>query len=393
MSGIPRITKLVSGIPAMVPFVGPEAQERARGRPFRARIGANESAFGPSPRAIEAMRMAAAEQWKYADPESHDLRAGVAAFHGIAPENVVIGEGIDGLLGLAVKIAAEPGATVVTSDGAYPTFKFHVAANGSRLVKVPYRDDREDLDALLAAAKANDAHVLYVSNPDNPMGSWWPAADIERLIARLPDGCLLLLDEAYGDTAPAGTLPAIDVTNSQVLRLRTFSKAYGLAGARIGYAVGEASLVAEFEKVRNHYGINRAGQIGALAALEDQAYLKIAVAAIARARERIAQIARDNGLTPLPSATNFVTIDCSPARLASCRWHVSDMTGNRSATLSDGRFAKCVLEGLLARDVFARKPGIAPLDRCIRISCGTDADLDVLAAELPLALAEACAAS
>lgn len=371
MSRKPRISRLVASIPAMVPFVGPEAQERARGRPFRARIGANESAFGPSPRAIEAMRQAAGEQWKYADPESHDLRAAVAAFHGVTTSNVVIGEGVDGLLGLAVKIAAEPGGTIVTSDGAYPTFNFHVAANGSRLVKVPYRDDREDLDALLASAEANGAHVLYVSNPDNPMGSWWPAADIERLIAKLPDGCLLLLDEAYGDTAPAGTLPQIDVTNPQVLRLRTFSKAYGLAGARIGYALGEASLIAEFEKVRNHYGINRVGQIGALAALEDQEYLKIAVAAIARAREGIAKIARDNGLTPLPSATNFVTIDCG----------------------GDGGFAKRVLDGLLARDVFARKPAIPPLDRCIRISCGTDADLDVLATELPRALAEARAAS
>lgn len=363
----PRISSLVSGIPATVPFVGPEAQERARGRLFRARLGANESAFGPSPRAIEAMRMAAGEQWKYADPESHDLRAAIATLHGVAPCNVVIGEGIDGLLGLAVKIAAAPGAVVVTSDGAYPTFNFHVAANGSRLVKVPYREDREDLDALIAAATTNDAHILYVSNPDNPMGSWWNAGAILQAVAALPDGCLMLLDEAYGDTAPPGTLPPIDITNPQVLRLRTLSKAYGLAGARIGYALGETGLIQLFEKVRNHYGINRVGQIGALAALEDQDYLAIAVEAIARARERIATIGRDNGLTPLPSATNFVTIDCG----------------------RDAVFAKRVLDGLLTRDVFARKPGVPPLDRCVRISCGTDADLDVLAAELPRTLAAA----
>lgn len=360
----PRISKLVADIPVTVPFVGPEAQERERGRAFRARIGANESAFGPSPRAIEAMRQAAGEQWKYSDPESHELRAAIAALHGIGIENVVIGEGIDGLLGLAVKIAAAREAAVVTSDGAYPTFNFHVAANGSRLIKVPYAGDREDLDALIAAAKANDAHIVYVCNPDNPMGSWWSAADIMRAVAQVPDGCLMLLDEAYGDTAPAGTMPPIDVSNTRVVRFRTFSKAYGLAGARIGYAIGDASLIAQFEKVRNHYGINRAGQIGALTALRDQEYLAIAVTAIKRARERIGQIARENGLEPLPSATNFVTIDCR----------------------RDGAFAKRVLDGLLERDVFARKPGVPPLDRCIRISCGTDADLDMLAAALPRAL-------
>ena len=363
----PPLTRIVRELPKLVPFVGPEAQERARGRPFAARLGANESLFGPSPAAVRAMAEAAAENWKYSDPESHDLREALARHHGVAADNVVVGEGIDGLLGLAVKIAAEPGAAVVTSDGAYPTFNFHVLAQGAALVKVPYRDDREDLDALLAAVRKRDAAVLYVSNPDNPMGSWWPALEIARLIDALPDGVLLLLDEAYCDTAPADAIPPIDVANPQVLRLRTFSKAYGLAGARIGYAVGERDLIAVFDKVRNHYGINRVGQIGALTALADQTYLSEAVGKIGRARERIADIARRNGLSPLPSAANFVTLDCG----------------------ADGAFARAVLDGLLARDVFVRKPVVAPLDRCIRISCGRDEDLALLEQALPEALAAA----
>lgn len=363
----PIITSVVEALPHMVPFVGPEHMERERGRPFRARLGANESAFGPSPNAIAAMQEAAGEAWKYGDPESHDLRAAIAAFHGVVPANVVIGEGIDGLLGLAVKIAADPGTLVVTSDGAYPTFNFHVAGQGARLVKVPYRDDREDLDAVLEAAVRGRARILYVSNPNNPMGSWHGAGALDRLIGALPDGLLLLLDEAYCDTAPAGTVPEIDVANPQVLRLRTFSKAYGLAGARIGYAVGEASLIGLFDKVRNHYGINRTGQIGALAALRDQAHLEMVVSRIARARGRIGAIAGGNGLVALSSATNFVSIDCG----------------------RDGAFAGRVLDGLLQRDVFARKPAVPPLDRCIRISCGLDHELDVFAAALPLALAAA----
>jgi histidinol-phosphate aminotransferase len=363
----PPLTRIARELPKLVPFVGPEAQERASGRPFKARLGANESVFGPSPDAVRAMADAVAENWKYSDPESHDLREAVALHHGVAADHVVIGEGIDGLLGLAVKIAAEPGAVVVTSDGAYPTFNFHVAAQGAKLVKVPFCGDREDLDALLDAARREDAAVLYVSNPNNPMGSWWPADDIRRLIDALPGGVLLLLDEAYCDTAPAGTVPPVDVSNCQVLRLRTFSKAYGLAGARIGYALGDRDLIAMFDKVRNHYGINRVGQIGALAALRDQPYLSVAVAKIDRARERIGLIARSNGLVPLVSAANFVTIDCG----------------------FDGAFAQCVLDGLLERAVFARKPGVAPLDRCIRISCGSDEDLEIFAEALPQAVAAA----
>jgi histidinol-phosphate aminotransferase len=187
------------------------------------------------------------------------------------------------------------------------------------------------------------------------------------LIAELPLETLLILDEAYSDTAPEGTLPPIDVTNPQVIRYRTFSKAYGLAGARIGYALGDPEIVAAFDKVRNHYGINRVGQLGALAALHDQAYLAEVVGKIARARDRIGAIARSCGLEPLPSATNFVAIDCG----------------------GDGAFAKRVLDGVLDRGVFIRKPAVAPLDRCIRVSCGTDADLDLFAQALAPALADA----
>ena len=366
---MPRIpfTPVIEALPKLVPFVGPEAIERASGRRFKARLGANESVFGPSPKAVAVMREAAGENWKYADPENYVLRDRLAAHLGLSADNVVVGEGIDGLLGLTCMMFLSPGETVVTSDGAYPTFNFHVLAHGGRLVKVPMNCDREDLSALLARARAEKARILYVSNPNNPIGSWWPAGDIARLIAGLPPETLLILDEAYSDTAPPGTLPPIDAANAQVIRYRTFSKAYGLAGARIGYAIATPDTIAAFDKVRNHYGINRVGQLGALAALEDQAYLADVVTKIARARGRIADIARHNGLAPLPSATNFVAIDCG----------------------GDGSFAKRVLDGVLARGVFIRKPGVAPLDRCIRVSCGSDADLDLFAEALTPALAEA----
>lgn len=362
-----QITSLIASLPASVPFVGPETQERARGRLFRARIGANENVFGPSPKAIAAMRAAAGDVWKYGDPENHDLRHALADHVGVRPENIVIGEGIDGLLGLTVRLVVTNGTPVVTSAGAYPTFNFHVDGFGGVLTRVPYLDDREDWRGLVAAARATDAALVYIANPDNPMGSWWPASDIAAMIAELPDNTILCLDEAYGEFAPDGSLPPIDVTHPRVLRFRTFSKAWGMAGARIGYAIGEAGLIRQFEKIRNHFGVNAVAQAGALASLGDPSHLAHVRAQVERARGQIVGIARALQLKPLPSATNFVTVDLG----------------------RDGAYARKVLTELIARDVFVRMPGIAPLDRCIRIGCGLDAELEILAEALPQALAAA----
>jgi histidinol-phosphate aminotransferase len=359
-----RLTSIVERLPSTVPFVGPEAQERARGRVFCARIGANESVFGPSAHAVQAMREAAIEAWKYCDPENDDLKQALARHHGVAAENIVVGEGIDGLFGYAVRLFVEPGVTVATSLGAYPTFNFHVNGYGGRLVTAPYRDDREDPDALIDLARRETARLIFFANPDNPMGSWWDAEAVKQLVDRVPEGTVLCLDEAYGEFAPPGTMPPLDAGDPRVLRFRTFSKAYGMAGARIGYAIGEAGLIKCFDRIRNHFGVNRIAQAGALAALADQTHVADVVRRVAIARERIAATARENGLQPLPSAANFVAIDCG----------------------RDGAFARRVLAELIARDIFIRMPGVAPLDRCIRVSAGTEADLDAFATALPAAL-------
>ncbi|MGN6551825.1 MAG: pyridoxal phosphate-dependent aminotransferase [Pararhizobium sp.] len=367
MAGFQRFTPLVESLPATVPFVGPETQERARGGLFRARLGANESGFGPAPSVVSAIADAAAESWKYCDPENFDLKTALARHLGLGFDNLVIGEGIDGLLGLIVRMAAAEGATVVTSRGAYPTFNYHVAGFGARLVAVPYRDDREDIEALAAVAVRDKAAIVYLSNPDNPMGSWWPAAAVADFARSLPETTLVVLDEAYSETAPADALPPIDalIDRPNVIRLRTFSKANGLAGLRVGYAFGEATTIRAFDKVRNHFGVTRISQVAAAAALADPDHLRRVVAMVAAARDRIGRVARANGFTPLPSATNFVTVDCG----------------------KDGVHARAVLSGLIERGVFVRMPGVAPLDRCIRISAGPDAELDILEETLPEVLA------
>jgi histidinol-phosphate aminotransferase len=180
----------------------------------------------------------------------------------------------------------------------------------------------------------------------------------------------VVLDEAYFEFAPAGTTPAIDVSRRNVIRYRTFSKAYGMAGARIAYAFGHPDTIIGFDKIRNHFSVNRIAQAGALASLSDDAHLADVRRRVAQARETIVEIARAQGLEPLPSATNFVTIDCK----------------------LDGAFAKRVMENLIARDVFVRMPGPVPLNRCIRVSAGAPADLAVFADALPGALAVARAA-
>lgn len=359
-----QLTPLAQSLPASVPFVGPEAQERQQGHPFEARLGANESTFGPSPKAIAAMQKAASEVWMYGDPESHDLRQALAKHHEINPENIMVGEGIDTLLGVLVRLYVTTGDAVVTSAGAYPTFNYHVAGFGGTLHTVPYNDDREDPDALIAKAQEVDAKLIYIANPDNPMGTWQNATHIQQMIDALPPGCMLVLDEAYIELAPHHTAPPMDMTADNVIRLRTFSKAHGMAGARVGYAVSTAEVINGFNKVRNHFGMSRISQAGALAALEDNAWLHNIRREVSVAREAIARIADSNGLSTLPSATNFVAIDCG----------------------QDGAFATRVLQGLIAAGIFVRMPFVAPQNRCIRVSCGTSAQIEAFAKALPEAL-------
>jgi histidinol-phosphate aminotransferase len=199
------------------------------------------------------------------------------------------------------------------------------------------------------------------------MGTWHDGATLLRALDDLPEGCLLVLDEAYIECAPEGTALPVDADDPRVIRMRTFSKAQGLAGARVGYALGAPALIDAFHKIRNHFGMGRISQAGALAALEDRAWLADVQARIAASRDRIAAIASANGLSALPSATNFVAVDCG----------------------RDGAFAKAVLDGLIAQGVFVRMPFAAPQNRCIRVSCGTDADMDAFETALPRALEKA----
>ncbi len=361
----PRFTGLINSLPASVPFVSPDTQERLRGKPFVARLGANENGFGPSPKAITAMAAAAPGAWMYGDELSFELRTALASKVGVTVDNIIVGEGIDGLLGNLVRLIVEPGVNVVTSAGAYPTFNYHVNSFGGTLHSVPYKDDFEDLDGLAAMARKTNAALVYLANPDNPMASCHSGQAIRAFVDQLPEDCLLCLDEAYIEFAPQGTSPDIDINDPRLIRFRTFSKAYGLAGVRVGYGIASPELIGAFNKIRNHFGVNRLGQVAALAGLEDQDWLEQTLIKVAAAKKRIAEIATENRMTALPSATNFVAIDAG----------------------RDADYARAIVKACDDQNVFIRMPFAAPQDRCLRVSVGPPQEIELFGNALAKALA------
>jgi len=353
----------LAALPALTPFVAPEALARRTGVAALLRLGANESAFGVAPAVLAAMRASLASIAWYGDPESADLRAALALRHGTTPDCLTVGAGIDDLLGLVVR-AYGAGRPVVATAGTYPTFFYHLAGFGATPVTTPYAEDGAvPLDRLAQLARSADARLVYLANPDNPSGTFAARAEVERFAAALPAGALLILDEAYADFVESAELPRFD-GDPRVVRMRTFSKAYGLAGARIAYAVANPAVVRTLDKIRLHFGVNRSAQAGALAALGERAFVRDVVAEVARGRAAYARLAAGLGLSTLASRTNFVCFDL----------------GTRAR-------AEATVEALLLRGVFVRKPGAPPIDRCIRVTVGTPAERERFAEELAGALA------
>lgn len=345
---MPEFSSIVGNLPFLVPFLAPEALERMLGRPMELRLGANESSFELSAKARAAMEDALGHVGWYGDPEGYDLREALAAHHRVTRENIALGAGLDDLLALSARVFLNPGDRAVNSLGGYPTFNYGVQGTGGLLEFVPYKEDKVDLERIAVVAAEVGAKVVFVANPDNPSGSWHSAEEMKQFLEMLPHECVLLLDEAYSDFAPQKAILPVDVSNERIIRFRTFSKAHGMAGARIGYSIASASITQAFDKIRMHFGVNRIAQIGALASLQDPGHLRSIVEEVARGRAEYASLASRLGLKALPSATNFVAID-----------------------MGSYERAKNTMDTLLKRGVFIRMPGAAPLNRCIRVSVGT----------------------
>jgi histidinol-phosphate aminotransferase len=360
-----RATRVLEGLPANTPFIGPERLMRENGQAALVRLGANESAFGPSPRAVAAMSAELERLSWYGDPDSYALREALAARHCCSVESITVGSGIDDLMGLVVRAFVEIGSTAVASMGTYPTFAYHVAGYGGLLQTVRYTNEGQpDLDALARLASQIRPSVVYLANPDNPSGAFIDEVRVARFYESLPSETLLLLDEAYSDFVSEDRLlePRFE---DRLVRVRTFSKAYGLAGARIGYALTTPLNCERFERIRLQYGVNRNAQVGALAALEDREHLTWVLEETARALRDYDRLARDIGTTTIPSHANFICIDMGTAARATR-----------------------VMQDLLKKGVWIRKPGVAPLDRYIRVSAGTAPMRDAFARALRESVAE-----
>jgi histidinol-phosphate aminotransferase len=341
-------TSLVQKLPATIPFIGPETFERKTGRIFKARVGANESAFGISPKARLAMRDAVDGLGWYNDPENYDLRSALAQLYNLPIGHICVGAGIDDLLGLVVRAFLEPGQMTVASLGSYLTYHYHVAGFDAGSHVVSYRDDRNDLAALVEAVRESGSHLVYLANPDNPTGTWHTATELQDFLDALPDTCICILDEAYFEFAPDDSILPMVPHDPRVIRMRTFSKAHGMAGARIGYAIAHPEIVTAFDKVRLHFNVNRVAQIGALASLGDELFIQSVVQAVTDGRAEYDALGCELGLPTVPSATNFVSFDCE--------------TADR---------AQKILDGLIEHRVFVRKPGVLPIDRLIRVTVGS----------------------
>ncbi len=345
-------TSVVAALPSLVPFVAPEALEKQLGLKFRLRLGANESTFGPSPHAVTAMAQAASHVQNYGDPQNIELRDAIAHFHGMPAEQIAVGVGIDGLLVQFCQAYLDPSRVVVTSLGGYATFDYAAVGTGAQVLRVPYRDDKPDLEGIVKAAVDSRASVVYVANPDNPSGWRSDSSEISKFAAQLPPDCLLLLDEAYAEFGE----PETPLAGDRVVRFRTFSKAYGMAGLRLGYAICGGDQAAIIDRIRPHFEVSSIAQSAGIAALSDQEHVRSVVRAAQDGIESIRKIALSHGYRTLPSRTNFVLIDVSTADSASA-----------------------LLNRFLANAVFVRKPSRPPLDRCVRITTSTAAELELLA--------------
>ena len=277
-------------------------------------LAQNESAWPPSPDALQAARQAVNQARLYPDPDWSDLRAAISAVHDIDPDTILIGAGSMELIVALVAAYAGPGDTVLSTTHAYALFKGAAAMAGARYTAAPETDLTVSVDALLGAVTPQ-TRLVCVANPANPTGTRIGQADLARLRAGLPPDTLLLIDEAYGeftDTAP--TFHMTEAGNTVVLR--TFSKAYALAGLRIGWGVFPPAVAEQVRKLLNPNNVSGPAQAAAAAAMRDQAHMHDLVRRTSAIRARFCRGLDGLGLTHVPSHTNFVLIRFADAQAA-----------------------------------------------------------------------------
>ncbi|SDX10624.1 histidinol-phosphate aminotransferase/N-methylhydantoinase B [Ruegeria halocynthiae] len=347
----------VSHISAMSPYA--LAQLNAPEGKRLISLSQNESLHPPSPLAVEAGAKALKAGHLYPDPDWGELREALSGLHGIPAESILCGNGSMELIACLAQAFADEQNAVLAPAHAYPFFRTAAQMVQARFDVAPESDGRVSVDALLTAVRP-DTRIVFVANPGNPTGTRIPRAKLVRLREGLPGDTLLVIDEAYGEFADYLGEPMFDlVGRGDTVVLRTFSKAYGLAGMRVGWGLFPPEIARELRKVMSPNNISAAGQAAATAALKDQAYMVATCRETAMLREGFRTRLQQAGYDVPKSSTNFVLIRMGSPDKA----HRAD-------------------EALRAEGVFLRPQGGAGLADCLRATIGAADDLDIAAGRL-----------
>lgn len=278
------------------------------------KLASNENPFGPSPKAIAAMQAALSECNFYPDNDCGELREKLAELHGVKPEQIVPAAGSTALLGIVARTLLKPGLKAITSQLSFIIYPIATQAAGGYLIQIPMRNHGFDLDAIAAAVDEN-ARLIYIANPNNPTGTLATAEEMDRFLDKLPDHVVVILDEAYCDFAQSfAKLRGVDFSHAldyvnqgrKVVVLRTFSKAHGLAGVRVGYGIGPAELMSYFARMRTTFSVSSLAQAAALAALNDAAHTRKALENNTEQAQRLTQEMAELGYRVIPTWANFL---------------------------------------------------------------------------------------
>lgn len=331
------------------PYVGGESAVAGQNRVIK--LSSNEGAFGTPPMAAEAWARTATEGFRYPDGGAGELRAAIGKRFGLDPARIVCGAGSDELLALLTQAYGGPGTEIIVSEYAFSMYAIYGRAAGCRVMVARERNRTVDVDAMLALVSPA-TRIAFLANPNNPTGTMIPQRDLERLRAGLPAETLLVLDSAYAEYVEDPSYDAgaklVDAGDNTVM-LRTFSKIFGLGGARVGWAYGPADVIDVLNRVRSPFNVNLAGQAAAVAALAEPGWVEKGVAHNTRARAWLTKALRDIGIAVADGYCNFVLADFG------------------SVSVADAALA-----ALKARGIIVRPMGSYHLGQCIRITVGTD---------------------
>jgi histidinol-phosphate aminotransferase len=274
------------------------------------KLASNENPLGPSPAALAALRGALGDLALYPDGSGHDLKLAIAGKLDVAPDNIVLGNGSNDVLELAARAFLTAADSAVYSRHAFLVYPLVVQAVGARHVEVPARDYGHDLDAMAAAIRP-DTKLVFVANPNNPTGTFLPWDAIDAFLGRVPKTALVVLDEAYGEYLPAekrSPTPGWLARHPNLIVSRTLSKAYGLAGLRVGFGLAHPEVAEIMNRVRQPFNVNHLALVGAVAALGDTAFIEESRRVNAAGLAQLGQGFRDLGLEYIPSEGNFIAV-------------------------------------------------------------------------------------